>query len=322
MEVLLSNPDARSQQIQAILTQTDQSGSKSRPEMRKQLRAEISIVAEYLREEDTSPSIVQSATSTEVMDPADWGEVVGRIRKYSSEVEQLALPIPRGPLYHRTRFLTAGLSPACSHAYFLNEKVILVFSLSNQGGNFGEHPIFRQAARNGKYYAAQLSERFVAVMIEEDKETTVQVFQYDGQMVGIIRFGMESNGHQWNPNTLLAIHETDNRTWIAVGGSIRQDGDLSGSIKMYRLDENNGIATLTAHLISFNRPKPNPLALSLLKTLAFSPDGRRLVCATNNNRILVWRLSNNARPQGAPFIFRKDLTTVGLPGMISCRSSC
>jgi hypothetical protein len=122
-----------------------------------------------------------------------------------------------------------------------------------------------------------------------------------------------SQADQWNPNSLITIHEADDRTWIAVGGYTKQDGVLSGSIKMYCIGANGGRAGLTRHPVSFNRPKPNPLALDPLTTLEFSPDGERLVCATNNNRVLIWRLWLDGHSQRAPFVIQRDLRTVSQP---------
>ena len=262
--------------------------------------------------DSTSISITGSSSSIEVMDRVDWIERTVPPTKLILEDQKLSVPLPRGAAFNKIHFLAAGLSTECSHAYFLNEKMVLIYSLSKLGEKLGEQPIFRHAASKLKYAAAALSERFVVLLLEESKVKSIRIFRYDGQMVGLDTFGMEANGHQWNPNNLITIHETDDRTWIAVGGWVKQEGAPSGSIKMYCIHGNSEIAILTRQPISFNRPKPNPLTLDLLKTLAFSADGRRLVCATNNNRILVWRLSNNARPDGAPFILKKDIATVCL----------
>jgi hypothetical protein len=313
MEVLLSTPRTRSEQIRTILEEASQSSSRSSPETWTLLQTEIGVISECLRGDDTSVSIPQSASAIEVMCRADWMEEPFRPTEDSPEAQILNVKLPRGTFFKRVRFLAAGLSTLCSHAYFLNWENILIYSLRNQGETLAEQPIFRRSDSHSQYYAAALSERFLAVLIEVSREKSISVFRYDGQMVGMDKFGMEPVGHQWNPNSLIAIHETDNRSWIAVGGCIKQDGVFSGSIKMYCIDESGGTATMTKRPVSLNRPKPNPLALDLLKTLRFSPDGERLVCTTNNNRVLVWRLSHNARPDGAPFTLERVLKTVSLP---------
>ena len=263
--------------------------------------------------DSTSISITESSSSIQVMDRVDWIESIVPTSELTPKAQKFSVPLPRGSAFRKIRFSAAGLSTECSHAYFLNEKMVLIYSLSNLGEKLGEQPIFRHAASELKYAAAALSERFVVLLLEESRVKSIRIFRYDGQMIGLDTFGLEANGHQWNPNNLITIHETNDRTWIAVGGWVRQEGEAhSGSIKMYCIHGNSEIATLTRQPISFNRPKPNPLTMDLLKTLAFSPDGRRLVCATNNNRILVWRLSNNARPNGAPFILKKDIMAVCL----------
>lgn len=267
--------------------------------------------------DSTSISITESSSSRQVMERVDWIERNVPTSEITSEAQKFSVALPRGSTFHRIRFSAAGLSTECSHAYFLNERMVLIYSLSNLGEKLGEQPILRHAASELKYAAAALSERFVVLLVEESRVKSIRVFRYNGQMIGLDTFGREADRHRWNPNNLITIHETDDRTWIAVGGWVRQEGAHSGSIKMYCIHGNSEIATLTRQSISFNRPKPNPLTMDLLKTLAFSPDGKMLVCATNNNRILVWRLSNNARPDGAPFILKKDITTVCLLRLVS-----
>ncbi|ERF68589.1 hypothetical protein EPUS_04687 [Endocarpon pusillum Z07020] len=316
LEVLLANPSSRSLQSQLVLTEA---GQRSGPELQKQLRDEMTMVLECLGD-STSISITESSSSRQVMDRLDWIERNVPTSGITSEAQKFSVPLPRGSAFHRIRFSAAGLSTECSHAYFLNEKMVLIYSLSNLGEQPGMQPVFRHAASELKYAAAALSERFVVLLVEESRVKSIRIFRYDGQMIDLDTFGMEADRHQWNPNNLITIHETDDRTWIAVGGWVRQEGAHSGSIKMYCIHGNNEIATLTRQPVSFTRPKPNPLTMDLLKTLAFSPDGKRLVCATNNNRILVWRLSNNARPDGAPFILKKDITTDMTSGGISSTS--
>lgn len=300
-----------------ILAEVDQSSSRSSPELRRQLRTEIAVISECLRGDNNSLPSLQPAISTESMDPGEWIEIQAPTTEIAPGAQPLCVPFPRG---NKIRFSAAGLSPACSHAYFLNENMVLIYSLSNQSGEPADHPVLRLDAPKVKYHAAALSETFVAILLEgpvkKCMQKSIQVVRYNGQEVGTDKFGTEASGHKWDANSLIAIHAADDRTWVAVGGRVKEDGVLSGSIKIYRIDENAKSATLTRHSVSFTRPRPNPLALDLLKTLAFSPDGRRLVCATNNNRVLVWRLSNNARPQGAPFIVEKNLKRVSLDRML------
>lgn len=286
--------------------------SKSSPEMQNQLQTEIDFICG-----DNKPFLSQPAATSEVwMDPPIEEPVL--VRKWSSQVQTVRVSLPRGRLYTRIRFSAAGLSPLCSHAYFLNEDSILVYSLSSHGGSLEDNPILRRDALKTRYKAAALSERFVAVLLEN----SIQVYQYNGPEAGGLRSDIETNGYQWNPRSLIAIHETSERTWIAIGGSTKVDGILSGSIKIYSVEEHNETASLRELPISFTRPKPNPLALDFLKTLAFRPDGQMLVCATNNNRVLIWRLSNQGAPYEAPFIIKKDLNRVSRVRIRSLQSGC
>ena len=79
---------------------------------------------------------------------------------------------------------------------------------------------------------------------------------------------------------------------------------------MYRIDSNG---QMTRHDADFNRSEPDWLASDFLKMISFGPHGRRLVCVTKRNRILVWLLSNNARPIEAPFAIVKDYSPVRTP---------
>lgn len=334
MEVLLSNPDTRSQQTQRILSKTEHESLDISSEMRKprkQLEAEIRVISECLRgrsseenESFSTDSTTQSTRSREVMNPMEWVEEQVNSSQNAPTARDLCVPLPRG-FFHTVRFLTAGLSTRCSYAYFLKEDLILVYSLSSQGRGIGERPISQQATPKTKYCSAALSEKFLAVLIEKSikksagksTEESLQVFRLDGRLVGTDTFGTEGNGHRWNPNSLIATHEVADRTWIAVGGCTKHDGVLSGSIKIYYVADQGGTATLTKHVVTFNRPKPNLLALDFLKALAFGPDDDgsnviKLVCATNNNRVLIWRLADIEHSLSAPFVIKRDLNKVSL----------
>jgi hypothetical protein len=313
IEVLLSNPNFRTQVERKIID--------SVPQRREQLRAEIKVIRECLGENSPTLSTPNSAPSTIMMNPRDWRELPTNIsrRLPKAQTSGVSLPKSQGSLFDRIRFNNkpvsdAGLSPLCSHAYFLREKEILVYSLELIGPRLGERLVLQKGTAEAKYLAATLSERYVAILVEAASyEQSIHVFRYDGKVVGVDNFGVEANKHKWNSNSLITAHDAFDCTWVAVGGCIRQGEVLSGSIKMYCITENGGNGRLNEPLAPFNRPRPNPLASNFLKTLAFSPDGRMLVCATNNNEILVWRLSADMHPEGPPFIIRRDIKKVSLP---------
>lgn len=315
LEVVLRHPESRCQQVQMILRCPGQNGSKSSLPMPEQLQVEIKVISELLHGDNISFSISQSTSPTESICPSDRIEEPIRTSEQSPKAQNLCVRLPQN-----ARFSTAGLSTSCSHAYFLKKKMVLVSSLSNHGEQPREQHTLQLAAPATKYYAAAVSEQFVAVLLKARKIKSLQVFRYDSQMVGKDDFGIEANGNQWYPKSLIAIHETRDRVWIAIAGSMRQDGEHSGSIKMYSITQNVENPSMTRHPVSFNRPKPNPLALDSLKTLQFSPDGRRIACATNNNRVLVWQLSDDAGPDGPPFIIERDLKREMMGGEISSTS--
>ena len=203
--------------------------------------------------------------------------------------------------------------------------------MKSQGEELEKTPkLDLQSGSRFEYRSAALSESFLVVLLEEftvnllrgkSKARFLQVFRRDGKPVGEDRFEGAAIGNQWEPNTLIAIHESKDRTWIAVGGWMIQDGVRSGSIKIYCIEGMDATATMTEHVVPFARPKPNPLASDSLETLGFGPDGDgpdvgRLVCATRNNRVLVWRLADTSRAPGAPFIIERELKTVSLSRLL------
>ena len=311
MEILLSHPKSRVQTIQQLLAETDKRNSQLNLLGRKELQLEIGIISECLRGEDKSPSVRRSSAPTvESMCPSDWIEDAFQTCEPSSTSTKMRIILPRGRIYNRLEFSAAGLSTACSHVYFLSKKMFLVYRLAEKDKEIDQQPTFAEKASCFKYYAAALSERFIVILLTRTMSTTLKVLRYDGEVVGTDEFGSEPNGHRWNASDLITIHENCDRTWIAVGGSAKQDDRPTGSIKMYCVEEAGSAAVLRLHDVSFDRSRPNPLALNLLTTLDFSPNGKHLVCTTLNNHVLVWRLSNNMRRRGSPFMIEKALKTV------------
>lgn len=298
-----------------VLEEALQSNSRSSLEKR-QLETEIKVIREWLHGDNNSLPPLQPVTSTQSMDPGDWIETQARTTKVTQQVQSYKIAFPHG---RKPRFTFAGLSPACSHAYFLNEKLLLVYSLSNPSANPTDKLILRLDAQGVKYDAVAVSDSLVAILTEQTHtQKSLQVVRLNGQEIGTHEFGTEGSEHKWNASSLIAIHAAGDRTWIAVGGWVQKNRVPSGSIQIYCVDENAEPAAPERQSTSFTRTEPNPLDGDFLKTLAFSLDGRRLVCATNNNRVLVWRLSNNARPQGAPYIFEKELRRVRLHQSFFC----
>ena len=298
-----------------VLEEADQRNSRSSSEKR-QLEIEINVISEWLHGDNNSLPSLQPITSTQSMDPGEWIETEARTPKVTHQVQSYQIPFPHG---RKPRFTVAGLSPACSHAYFLNKKQPLVYSLSNTSANPADKPVLRLDAEGVKYDAVAVSDKLVAILVEQTPtQKALQVVRLDGQEIGTHEFGTEGSEHKWNASSLIAIHAAGDRTWIAVGGWVQKNRVPSGSIQIYCVDENAEPAAPERQSAAFTRTEPNPLESDFLKTLAFSSDGRRLVCATNNNRVLVWRLSNNARPQGAPFIFEKEMKRVRLHRTFFC----
>jgi hypothetical protein len=207
---------------------------------------------------------------------------------------------------------SVALSPDCKSATFFTESLVRIFSLRDPKPNL----ILEKTPTRPKssYKAAVASNRFLAVVTDEH----LKVYIYgpsnpDGIEIGTETFSSDSSECPWGPNC-VAIHETEERTWIAVGGCGNKKGQEYGSIRMYRVDATAGSFTLTAQSANFARQDDftpeGPLSNDYLKMIAFSPDGRRLVAVTAYNRALVWFLSNNRRPRHAPFEILKKYTMV------------
>lgn len=296
----------------------------SGPDITERNQRELNIIAECLPGGITSIPITPRKRSTRALSPTDCREELVPVSGFSCDAENFRISLPTEGLLSRVLcFSAAGLSTLCSRAYFLNADRLLIYALRFQGKASEKKPILEFSGSNPKirYHAAALSEKFIVVLLEESTVESLQVFDYEGRPVGMYKFEVGSNENRWEPNSLIALHESDDRTWIAVGGRAKQDGVLSGSIKIYSVEGIGASATMAEHVVPFARPKPNPLADDFLQTLAFGPDGDgqdmgRLVCATRNRRVLIWRLADIARPPGAPFIIQRALSTVSVSCLV------
>lgn len=320
IEVLLRDPGNRTLQARRIVDDATKN-PKSTTGLRLQLKAEVRVICELLNEEDGVSSRRSSGVPgseppatplEEELSPIDWLERPLRGFNFSPDVQRWTL-FPRRGLFSRKHFLSAGLSPDCAHVYFLSEREVSVYRLDTLKGGRLEIPVFRVGVLGSTIKKAALSERFL-VILKDGLIDAMDIYRYGDeaqseQPVGAPRFETTSNQHRWDASC-LAIHESSDRVWIAVGGRINQGGRISSSIKMYQIDVNGQNMFFSRHDAQFTRFEPNWLASDFLKMIAFGPQGGRLVCLTNKNTILVWLLSNNARPIEAPFRIAKEYALV------------
>lgn len=232
----------------------------------------------------------------------------------------------------RHSYDSAGLSPDCQAAYFLSERRVVVISLPadmNGGQPEGRSSwtlfpsVFRKdspkpfhsllqrksSKPDPEYAGAAISERFLALFTQ----STLQLYLYRRQTSSRQDGWATSLEVGWYA-TCIALYEEDNRAWVAIG---RRGDSRAGSIKMYQIDIDNDNVTVKPHTARFDQSNPNPLRREYPKTVAFGPDGRRLVCVTSNDNVLAWLLSNNARPRRDPFVIQKTFRRVS-----RCTSFC
>jgi hypothetical protein len=156
--------------------------------------------------------------------------------------------------------------------------------------------------KNLKDAQVALSQRFLAVVLTE----TLLVLEYVLPQYRD-RVRVEKFEYGWSPDC-LAILETNERTWISVGGRVYLEGVMHSGIKLYRVDRSSITARhLRLHLEGLGS---DYLKSDFLKTLEFCPTGNRVACLTNNNRVLIWNLSDELKPQSAPFTISRKYANV------------
>ncbi|MCJ1380356.1 hypothetical protein MMC17_003459 [Xylographa soralifera] len=322
LEILMRDCDPNNLRCSTIPDQIIRDDPRITPEIRNRLHVEAEVIYGALGEEfgfvpSPRSSIVNipSVQAPDLMSPGRWLESPQISPAISSDAQLLSIRIERGSGLHRIHFQSSGLSPDCEHVYYLSPDRVFVYRLGDLSASpTGVVVLSRSPVGpvGSSYRKASLSKRFLAVL-KEGPVDSLEVMKYAGglqdeTMVKSEIFEARSNEHRWHPNC-VAIHESSGRVWVAVGGLTNLGDAMCGSIRMYRIDVTNTGMELSRHDAIFNRPRPDPLARDFLKMIAFDHRGERLVALTNNNTILVWLLSNNARPIGAPFSIAKNYTS-------------
>jgi WD40 repeat protein len=202
---------------------------------------------------------------------------------------------------------SAGLSSNCHLVYFLREKDIMVYSLNDYPKVTEANIILKRSPSANEDYKdtrATLTNRFLAVL-SRGKTNRLSIYEHDSLKAQGKDVGFEVLD-TWYP-TCISMFEASNRTWVAIGGRSNRDGH----IRLYRIEDSHGKLCLKKHDAQFENYLPNALSNDWPKCIDFSPDGRRLICVTKNkNKVLVWFLSNNARPRQAPFEIMKSYEAV------------
>jgi hypothetical protein len=309
VEFLLADTDTRTSQSQRItedLRQTTQ-------ECQQKVSIVINVLSDCLGEEDrlSLPKRNNSSFSSQVsgvsfdrntpvkMSPKDWMEGPFDPFAKPNEAQVFSIPLENRP------YKSAGFSPECTFAFLLSKNSISVYSLQSPPNFCPVLVPVKDGSPGGlEYREAILSERLLAIITKQD----LRVFELSPNesycQVDTKRFEWP-----WDPQC-LSLHEANDRAWISVGGRENHKGVLNGSIKIYRVDfrGSGSVAAIVPHIVDLNSPGPDALAKDFPKTMDFSPDGLRLACVTNKNRVLTWHLSNNAQPRCSPFQIKKRYT--------------
>lgn len=268
-----------------------------------------------------APGDYESRHSLErvTMCPSHWkedGMAVGT--RISPECNITLQRLPTTKLRMKVKFLAAGLSPSASHIYFLKEDLVQVYSLDVATGQTQDNLEFEYRPKDSRLCTAVISARHIVILMQQKgRGPSFHLFDLKGNSLGIEPFGLDADGHAWNPAALLALHESVEETFVAIGGSTKYDNILTGGIKIFAIAQSLRAGIWLKHSILSKHHKRNRNAPDLLKTLAFSPDGSKVVCSTSDNRILVWRLTARDDSDLVPFMIEREFVTVSHKRSIS-----
>lgn len=219
-------------------------------------------------------------------------------------------------LFERRRFgveeyYSSGLSPNCKRAFYLGSRSIVIYSLERFPEIIEKDVLLRRRPADTENYndaQAVLTDRFLAITCQEKDSHQHNLLVLEHSSPGIAGKLLGSELIDMHP-TCLAMYESGDRTWVMVGGQT----NMVGKIQVYRLENVRGSLCLKRQEAQFNKCIPNPLSNDWPKTIDISSDGRRLVCITQRtNKVLVWFLSDHARPRQAAFEISKTYENVSL----------
>ncbi|MCJ1398285.1 hypothetical protein MMC11_001482 [Xylographa trunciseda] len=310
MEILMRDPDTRDTQLREVLDTLAQYNPRMAGEAESRFRDEVKVICELLDEEDgipltpaTSIASPQDATVEAELSPSTWIESAQPSSTIRAHAQKSSISLPQGRRLARKRYHRAGLSPNGSHAYFAAVGDLYLYRLSTND------IVLHLNTIRSEYREAVLSNSFLAIL-KAGRTDSLEVYKYGSyaqtySLKATQAFEPTSNEARWRTDC-LAIHEARDRVYVAIAGRSNQHGTISGSIKMYRINIDG--SNFRKHDVDFQRSRLNPFASDYVKSIAFAPNGRRLVCVTNNNRILVWLLWEDARPIQSPFQIPKLYT--------------
>jgi hypothetical protein len=212
----------------------------------------------------------------------------------SGDVKVDSLALDRGRLFHRTEYLSVGISTDCTLGFFRSKESVTLVCLEKRS-------VVRRIAcqdlkvKDLKDVQIVLSQHFLAVgaadalLVLDCAPPT-----YSGP-TSVEKFELG-----WTPDC-LAISDG----WISIGGRVFVEGGvMHSSIKLYQIDRT---ATTRPFRIHSEGLGSQYLKSDFLQTLEIRPDGNRLAALTNNNRILIWDLSDL---RSVPFMISRKYAIV------------
>lgn len=216
------------------------------------------------------------------------------------------------------RYHLVGLSPNCKLAFVLEEHGVHIYSLN-------EPPDLRaelQAELNvellnpfkGEVVDAVLSDRYFAT-VDRYKLDTFELGA-DGRLQLDKHFSTalenQANGSNWVPTCLTIFDNGGSCTWVAVGFLVKKGLGCGGDIKVYRIEASGITEEIGRNDKAIRSTIAKPVESEFIRRIAFSPDGDRLACVTNNNTVLIYSWSRRGKSWRPPFEIRRDFSPVRL----------
>jgi WD40 repeat protein len=162
----------------------------------------------------------------------------------------------------------------------------------------------------GEVVDAVLSDRYFAT-VDRYKLDTFEL-DADGRLLDkhfSTALENQANGSNWVPTCLTIFDDGGSCTWVAVGFRVKKGLGNGGDIKVYRI-EASGITEIGRYDEAIRSTIAKPLEAEFIRRIAFSPDGDRLACVTNNNTVLIWSWLQRGKSWWPPFEIRRDFSPV------------
>ena len=203
-------------------------------------------------------------------------------------------------------YYSVGLSSNCQLAFVLGERILSIYFLNGP-------PNLRAEPRDcfeGEFEDAVLSNRYL-VTLGRYKLDTFELSADGHRLNKHLSTVLENqvNRRDWIPKC-LAIFDNGRCAWIAVGFRVNNGFGNGGDIKVYLINESGITKEIGRHDAGFRSSIKTQLESDYIRRIAFSPGGDKLVCVTNNNRVLIWSQSDNAQSWQRPFQIKRDFRPV------------